>query len=195
VLKSGEPLLYIEPQVYEELETDIVIDGSQWVKDFLPSFGLGSYMLLEIPLPRPASIPDKALQHLTNTIQSLEYAKRKLYEALDAGSSLSALRNALEQFCEALKILGLAVSKDGGYELVYDKLVELFQGDKELVDVVKTIYTKVKRITSAGPAPTQPHITPRPALTLRQVESLIGLVAYTIKLVMDTYAYRQAAEE
>jgi len=190
VLKSGKPLLYVEPQVYEELETNIVIDGPQWIRDFLSVLGLGNYVLLEIPLPRAPSISDKALQYFTNTIELLRRTKEILHETLNAGSSLTALRNALNQFCEALKSLDLAVSRDGGCEIDYERLVELFQGIKELADVVVTIYTKVKRITTVGPEPTQPHIAPRPALTLHQVESLIGLASYIIKLVMDTYIDR-----
>jgi len=195
MLKSGQALLFVEPQVYEELESEIVIDGPRWVRDFLPSLGLGSYMLLEIPLPKPAPIPDDALQRLVNAIELLKRAKEVLHETLNAGSSLAVLRNALSQFCEALRYSDLATVRDGGCELVYDKLVELFQGVKELADIVTMIYTRVKRLATAGPEPTQPHIAPRPALTLRQVESLIGLASYMIKLVMDTYTHRQAAKE
>jgi len=195
VLKSGEPLLYIAPQVYEELETSIVIDGPQWVKDFLPSLGLGSYTLLEIPLPRPTSIPDEALQHFINIVNSLKRAREALYETLDAGSSLTALRNALLEFCEVLKHLGLAVSRDKGCEIDSGKLVELFQGVKELAETVAVVYKDIRNVVTVGPEPTQPHIAPRPTLTLRQVESLIGLASYMIKLVMDTYTHQQTTIE
>jgi len=193
MLKSGTSLLYVMPKVYEELKTDIIIDDSRWIKEFLPLLGLGSYVLLEIPLPKPQSIPDEAFQHFTNVINSLKRAREVLYENLDVGPSLTALRNALSEFCMALKPSGLTASTEsGGCEIIEEKFRDLFQDHKELLEIVEVLFKKVRSIATAGPEPTQPHVAPRPALTPRQVESLIGLASYMIKLVMDTYTHQQA---
>jgi len=194
MLKSGKPLLYVEPQVYSELESAIIVDGPRWVSDFLPVLGLGNYVLLEIPLPKPPAVSDEALQHFINVVKSLKRAREALYETLDVGPSLTALRNSLLEFCEVLKSLGLASvsGQDRGCEINKEKLKELFQGSKELTELMVEIYTNVKRVATRGSEPTQPHIALKPTPTPYQVESLIGLASYMIKLVMDTYMRQQA---
>ena len=191
MLKAGEPLLLVDTTVYNELETLIVIDGPRWVKDFLPALGLGNYILLELPLPKLPSAPEEALQHFVNAIKSLERAKEAVYETLDIGPPLTALRNALIEVCNALKPLGLATeTQNRGCTLVEEKLIELFQSNRELAKLVMEIFTNAKRIATRGPEPTQPHLAPGPAPTLYQVESLIGPVVHMLKLITDTLRHQ-----
>lgn len=192
MLKAGEPLLYIDNTVYRECETPIIIDGSKWVRDFVPALGLGNYILLELPLPRPLPEPEESLQRFINAIKSLKRAREAIYETLDIGPPLTALRNALIEACYALKPLGLATrSQNGGCMLTKEKLIELFQGNKLLAKLVTEVFTNVKTISARGPEPTQPHLAPRPAPTLYQVESLIGLATFILKLLLDTLKYRR----
>ncbi|MEM4970110.1 MAG: hypothetical protein QXE01_02530 [Sulfolobales archaeon] len=187
MLKAGEHLLSVESS---EFETQITIEGPRWIKDFLPVLGLGSYILLELPIPKPPLISDEALQHFSNAIESLKKAREAIYETLDIGPPLTALRNALIEVCEALKPLGIASeTQDRGCTLVDDKLVELFQGNEEMARLIKEIFVNIKNIATRGPTPTQPHLAPKPAPTLYQVESLMGLTAYMIKLIADTLRY------
>jgi len=189
MLKAGEPLLFIDNFVYSELETRVVIDGPRWVKEFLPAFGLGSYTILELPLPDTSKLPRDSLDHFIAAIKSLQSAKEAVYQTLSIGPPLTALRNALLHFCDALKALGLAIKEDGGCRLDENKLIELFKGNKWLAKLVVEVFTNAKRIATRGPETTQPHLAPEPAPTLYHVESLIGLVAYMFKIVLDSIIY------
>jgi len=187
LLKAGEFLLFVDSLVYNEVESPISIEGPRWLKDFLPVLGLGSYMLLEIPIPDISRFPEKILENLSEAIRSLQTAREELYKTLSIGPPLTALRNALTQLCIALQDLDLA-KKDQGCELDEKKLVKLFRGNDLLVKLILDIFTKAKRIATKGPEPTQPHIAPEPAPTLNQVESLIGIVAFMFKILLDTIA-------
>lgn len=192
MLKAGKPLLSIDNVVYYELETAVVIDGPKWVKDFLPALGLGSYMILELPLPKTLEtleLPEDSLDHFRTAIKSLQSAKEAVYQTLSIGPPLTALRNALLHFCEALKALNLAIKEDGGCRLDESKLIELFKGNKWLAKLVAEIFTNAKRVATRGPEPTQPHLASEPAPALYHVESLIGLVAYMFKIVLDSITY------
>lgn len=85
-----------------------------------------------------------------------------------------------------MKALGLAIRKNRGCSLDEERLVELFQGNKNLAKLVVDIFTYTKGIATRGSEPTQLHLAPKPAPKLYQVESLIGLVAYMFKIVLDT---------
>ncbi len=189
MLKAGKPLLSIDNAVYYELETAVVIDGPKWVKDFLPALGLGSYMILELPLPKTLELPKDSLDHFMAAIKSLQSAKEAVYQTLSIGPPLTALRNALLHFCEALKALNLAIKEDRGCRLDESKLIELFKGNKWLAKLVVEIFTNAKKVATRGPEPTQPHLASEPAPTLYHVESLIGLVAYMFKIVLDSITY------
>lgn len=194
ILRAGRSLLSIDSKLYFEVETPIKISGSEWVKDFLVGLGLGSYDLLELPLPTSMlpSASEEASQHFVNAIESLRKAREAIYETLNVGPPLTALRNALIEFCQALRFLGLAEVRDGGCTLIEGKLKEVLQGNEELVELIRQVFTRVKAIATVGPEPTQPHIAPRPKLELYQVESLIGLTAYTLKLLADTLHYQRS---
>jgi len=191
MLKVNKPLLYVHSLPGLTLEKDITISGSRWVKDFLPALGIGKFLILEIPLPEGPKLPGGALDHFIRSVESLETARKVLYLTLDVGSTLTALRNALIEACQALKPLGLASEKETGCKLEEQRLEELLGG--ELAELVKEVYTIVKKIATAGPLPTQPHIAPKQPPTLYQVESLIGLVAFTLKLIADTLKYKQTS--
>ncbi|WP_168371297.1 hypothetical protein [Pyrodictium occultum] len=200
MLKAGKPLLGINKlkllginnTVYSEYETPITIEGPRWVRDFAPALGLGNYVLLELPLPGPLPEPEESLQRFINAIKSLKRAREAIYETLSIGPPLTALRNALIEACYALEPLKLATrSQNGGCMLVKEKLKELFQGNELLAKLVTEVFTNVKTISTRGPEPTQPHLAPGPALTLYQVESLIGLATFILKLLLDTLKYRR----
>jgi len=191
LLKVDEPLLYVLSLPGSTLEKDVTISGSRWVKDFLPALGIGKFLILEIPLPESPKLPGEALDHFIRSVEALETAGRVLYSTLDVGSTLTALRNALIEACQALKPLGLASEKETGCKLEEQRLEELLGG--ELAKLVKEVYTIVKKIATAGPLPTQPHIAPKQSPTLYQVESLIGVVAFTLKLIADTLKYKQTS--
>jgi len=191
MLKADEPLLYVYSLPGLTLEKDITISGSRWVKDFLPALDIGKFLILEIPLPESPELPREALDHFIRSVESLETARKVLYSTLDVGSTLTALRNALIEACQALKPLGLASEKETGCKLEEQRLEDLL--GRELAELVKEVYTIVKKIATAGPLPTQPHIAPKQPPTLYQVESLIGVVAFTLKLVADTLRYKQTS--
>lgn len=94
ILKAGQPLIGINNLVYAEVETATTIDESKWVNDFLPVLGLGTYMIIELPLPGIPELPKEALNHFVFVINSLHDARRVLYQTLIIGPPLIALRNA-----------------------------------------------------------------------------------------------------
>lgn len=72
-----------------------------------------------------------------------------------------------------------------------ERVAELLGGNRELAKLIVESYTRVKRLSTAGPEPSQPHLDlSKPPLTLDQVEGLIGLTGYVLKLVLDALRRR-----
>ena len=185
-LKDGKVLF----SALQHLESvDFRIDAIRWSKEFLPSLGLGSYLIIEMPALNTRELPVKVLERLDKALKALETARTKLHIDLDPASALTALRNAIVEFCFALKPLGLSQSKGPSCFFIHDKLAELL-GRKELADIVDEVYKTLKNLTSVGSEATQPHMAASPTPEPYQVESLIILVTSLFKLVLDTIRVR-----
>lgn len=164
---------------------DFRIDAIRWGKEFLPSLGLGSYLIIEMPALNTRELPVKILERLDKALKALETARAKLHRDLDPASALTALRNAIVEFCFALKPLGLSQSKGPSCFFIRDKLAKLL-GREELADLVDEVYKTLKNLASIGSEATQPHMAASPTPEPYQVESLIILVTSLFKLVLDT---------
>jgi len=180
-LLAGSQLLGIPSNVYEEVHIPIKIEERKWVKDFLPYLGLGKYTLIEFPSPKILT----EVREFEDSLKALEEARKLIYETLKTGPPLTALRNALAKLCDGMRRLGLAKTANSGCTLDDDKVKHLFKDNKELANIVIESFRGIKQIATTGPEPTQPHLAPRPALELCQVECLIGIAAYIFKLIMD----------
>ncbi|WP_062662417.1 hypothetical protein [Aeropyrum camini] len=99
-------LLMTQP-LREETIT-ITIDGYRWVKEFLSTFLLAEYDVVELPIPKLNEANQIAQEHLRRSIEALRTARTAIYETLMIGPAFTALRNAINELCEGLIPLGLA---------------------------------------------------------------------------------------
>ena len=51
---------------------DVTISSSDWVHDFLPVFGLGRFLTLDLPIPEPASELDEKLERAVQALSKMD---------------------------------------------------------------------------------------------------------------------------
>ena len=166
-----------------QLKQTLIIHESEWAVKFAPRLGLYSFDLIEIP-----NIQDGS-EAFSKVMEFLGESRKQLYQGLNRGAAIAALRNALNALFEALVKNDYAVvrqEKEARGESKYVIHWEKITRDEPLQRSLNQIYRSVRGIVSTGDDATSPHIDPERRIEAYQVESLIGLVSYLTKLITDS---------